>query len=102
VSGPYETEQEAVAAIRHIYETPAELGAVHTPNLRLLLDACADAGVMVGTYDVRILEWLANYEPATSAVVAGLITRAHESGQDAAGGPGTAQRGGGWISGPST
>ena len=33
------------------------------------------------------------------AVVAGLITRAHAAGQDRAGGPGTAQPGGGWILG---
>jgi hypothetical protein len=68
----------------------------------LLEGACQAAGVQLGAYDHRILIWLTAWEPATCAVIAGLITRAHAAGQDTAGGPGTAQRGGGWISGPST
>jgi hypothetical protein len=58
--------------------------------------------VYLGAYDHRIIEWLTGWEPSTCAVIAGLISRAHAAGQDIAGGPGTAQPGGGWISGPST
>ena len=50
----------------------------------MLLDACADAGSQVGAYDLRILHWRANYEPATCAVVAGLIARAHAVAADGA------------------
>jgi hypothetical protein len=99
VSGPYETERQAAAAARHIYDSPPGTGAWAAGNHRLLLDACASAGVYLGAYDHRIIEWLTGWEPATCAVIAGLITRANESGQT---GPGTAQPGGGWISGPST
>jgi hypothetical protein len=35
-------------------------------------------GVQLGAYDRRIIDWLANYEPATCAVVASLIARAAE------------------------
>jgi hypothetical protein len=103
-AGPYETERDArKAAIEQ--GGPAEPDwSILSPGQRykLLLNACADAGVFLGAYDHRILEWLAGWEDATVAVVAGLITRAHAAGQDARGGPGTAQPGGGWISGPST
>jgi hypothetical protein len=102
VSGPYETECQAADAARHIYDSPPGTGAWAAGNHRLLLDACASAGVYLGAYDHRIIEWLAGWEPSTCAVIAGLITRAHAAGQDTAGGPGTAQPGGGWISGPST
>jgi hypothetical protein len=101
VSGPYETERQAGDAARHIYDSPPGTGAWAAGNHRLLLDACASAGVYLGAYDHRIIEWLTGWEPATCAVIAGLITRAHAGGQDR-GGPGTAQPGGGWISGPST
>jgi hypothetical protein len=102
VSGPYETERQAADAAGHIHDSPPGTGAWAAGNHRLLLDACASAGVYLGTYDHRIIEWLTGWEPATCAVIAGLIARAHTAGQDTAGGPGTAQPGGGWISGPST
>ncbi len=79
--GPYETEHEArqAPAVRDVCETfgrePGP-GKMTAPNLRLLLDAVAAAGVQVGAYDARILEWLAGWEPATCVVIAGLITRA--------------------------
>ena len=80
---PLETEQQAseLPGVRAVY---AAFGANPGPgkmtphNLRMLLDAVGAAGVKVGAYDVRILEWLAGFEPATCAVVAGLITRAAE------------------------
>jgi hypothetical protein len=98
----YETERQAAATVQHIYDSPPGTGAWRDGNLRLLEDACRAAGIPLGAYDYRILVWLTTWEPATCAVIAGLITRAHAAGQDTAGGPGTAQPGGGWISGPST
>jgi hypothetical protein len=81
VAGPYDTERQAreTPAARAVYEAfSADPGAgkMAPHNLRMLLDAIQDAGVHIGAYDVRILEWLAGYEPATCAVIAGLITRA--------------------------
>ena len=94
-AGPYQTEREAAAAVRHITASPAEAWG---PGLhKVLEDACTAAGVELGAYDHAILLWLAGWEPSTVAVVAGLIARAHEK----TGLSGVAQPGGGWISGPS-
>jgi hypothetical protein len=87
VKQPYETEREAAAAARHIYDLEAGTGAWRDGSLRLMEDACRAAGVQVGAFDYKILVWLAGYEPSTCAVIAGLITRAH------AGAPTEAQRG---------
>ena len=46
------------------------------PNLAMLRAACEGADVELGAYDLRILAWLAGWEPQVCAVVAGLITRA--------------------------
>jgi hypothetical protein len=74
---PYETERQAAATVRHIYDSPPGTGAWGDGNLRLLEGACQAAGVQLGAYDHRILIWLTAWEPATCAVIAGLITRAH-------------------------
>ena len=75
--GPFATEQQARAAADHAGLT----GTLATRNHGMLTRACWAAHVETGAFDARILAWLANYEPATVAVVAGLITRAHEAGQ---------------------
>jgi hypothetical protein len=74
VTGPFETERQAREATR---QYPAGGAANGNPNLSILLDAVIAAGVPLGAYDRRILEWLAGWEPATCAVIAGLVTRAH-------------------------
>jgi hypothetical protein len=79
---PYETERQAREAARHI--TDSSLESWQDGLQRLLEDACTAAGVQLGAYDQRILRWLAGWEPATCAVVAGLISRAH-GGQATAG-----------------
>jgi hypothetical protein len=81
MAGPFETETDAaevaeVRAVRAAWRADPGVGKMAPHNLRMMLDAIGAAGVQVGAYDVRILEWLANYEPETCAVVAGLITRA--------------------------
>jgi hypothetical protein len=80
MSGPYETERQAADATRHIYDSPPGTGAWGDGNHRLMEDACTAAGVQLGAYDHRILVWLAGWEPATCAVIAGLITRARALG----------------------
>jgi hypothetical protein len=79
VSGPYETEREAISAARHILDSPPGTGAWQDGCLRLLEGACGAAGVTLGAYDHRILVWLAGWEPQTCAVIAGLISRAHRA-----------------------
>ena len=96
--GPFETEREAAAAVQHIYGSRTE--AWSDGSHRLLEDACRAAEVELGAFDHRILVWLAGFEPSACAVVAALITRANAAAADPTG-PGVAQPGGGWISGPS-
>jgi hypothetical protein len=81
VSGPYATERDALADALPL---PAPT-TLHPREARLtaLLDACSTAGVEVGGYDRRVLEWLAGWEPATVQVVADLIRRAYRSGTTA-------------------
>jgi hypothetical protein len=79
--GPFETERQAreTAAVRTAnaaFDANPAAGKHIPHHLRILMDACSAAGVFVGTYDLRILTWLANYEDTTCAVIAGLIRRA--------------------------
>jgi hypothetical protein len=55
-------------------------GALAEANLARLIDVCERAGTVLGAFDSRVLGWLANYEPETCAVIAGLISRAHGDG----------------------
>ena len=75
--GPFATEDEArAAALCHIEPEPGWSILRGPQNRQLLADACSAAGVTLGTYDARILDWMAGWEDATCAVVAGLIRRA--------------------------
>jgi hypothetical protein len=47
----------------------------------MLLDVLLAADVELGAYDRRIVEWLARWEPATCAVIAGLVSRAGKGGE---------------------
>ena len=81
-NGPFETEREAREAAHAVVQPDdgwSILGAVQ--NRRLLMEACGTAGVELGGFDRRILDWLADYEDTTCAVVAGLVARAHEAGK---------------------
>jgi hypothetical protein len=69
-TGPYETETEAHVAAQN---GPADLYAA-------LFTACGSAGVELGAFDLRILAWLARWEPAAVQVVVGLIARAYGAG----------------------
>lgn len=89
--GPYDTEGEALTA-----DLPHEVRALHAAGLvgsgdphrlvhgavlRHLVNACTTAGVDLGHYDHRVLNWLATWEPQTAQVLIGLISRAHAAGQ---------------------
>jgi hypothetical protein len=87
--GPFDTEQQArqLPAVREVYrkfDRDPGVGKMAPHNLRMLLDALAAAGVYVGRYDLRIAEWLAGWEPATVAVIAGWVQRASQADGQAA------------------
>ncbi len=45
------------------------------PNLAMLRAACEEADVELGAYDLRILAWLAGWEPQVCVVVASVHSR---------------------------
>jgi hypothetical protein len=82
IDGPFETDRDAHAAALAA-GGPARPGwsiLSEAQNRQLLADVCGRAGVVLGAYDERILSWLAGWEDATCAVIAGLISRAHAAG----------------------
>lgn len=85
MTGPYETQQQVreLPAVRAIYDA-MYASRRHAPGIelayRLLDEACEAASVKVGTYDHRVLTWLASSEPKVCAVVADMISRAHQAG----------------------
>jgi hypothetical protein len=81
-AGPFRTERQATDAAR---EHPAWTGPTAALNHQILREALDEAGVELGAWDRRIIEWLAMWEPSTCAVIAGLITRAHQPARAAAG-----------------
>ncbi len=86
--GPFETEADAtrtaaVQAVFAAFDADPGVGKMRPMNHRMLDEACTAAGIDLGAYDQRILLWLASWEPQTCAVVAGLITRAHQAGRHA-------------------
>jgi hypothetical protein len=79
--GPYQTEAQARerTAVRSIYDAAhasTRRGVMAEGSHRLLEQACTATSAELGAYDRRILAWLADWEPQTCAVIAGLITRA--------------------------
>jgi hypothetical protein len=80
--GPFETEREARRAALE-RGGPARPGwsiLSAAQNRQMLTEACEIAGVSLGAYDREVLDWLAGFEDAACAVVAGLIDRACEAG----------------------
>jgi hypothetical protein len=79
--GPFDHGRDAMThpAVRAVYaafDADPGAGKMTPHNLAMLHAACDDAGVRLGDYDERILAWLSGWEPATCAVIAGLIRRA--------------------------
>jgi hypothetical protein len=77
VSGPYETERQAAAA--SLWATSGRDAGMPMDKANLAEIAAALSGVDLGAWDRRIIEWLAGYEPSTTAVICGLIERARAS-----------------------
>lgn len=95
--GPFNSEEDAAAtagvrqaraawkalADRALSERQPVAGR-HVPiHLKIMTDACAAAGVEMGAFGKRTLEWIANYEDTKCAVIADLIDRAYEAGKGA-------------------
>ena len=78
MTGPYETEREAHHA--SLWETRGRDSGTPMDAANMADLAAALSGVELGAYDKRIIAWLAGYEPATVAVVCGLIERARQAG----------------------
>ena len=80
-TGPYEMREQASAApaVQAIYaamRADTAGGAMTRGGRDLIEGACQRAGVTLGAYDRRIIEWAAGFDPAYAAVIAGLVTRA--------------------------
>lgn len=80
--GPYDTEAQAAAE-----PMPRKVAALHATGkatahttymekLEALHEACTAAGVDIGGFDHRTLEWLAGWEPTTVQAIVGIISRA--------------------------
>jgi len=88
MNGPYEHESEALTGPVHKdsrvvferaynrLELPRLVRDVHVEHLA---SACTAAGVELGTFDRRVLDWLAGQESSTVQVIVGIIHRAHEA-----------------------
>ena len=78
-TGPFSTEREARAAAHAAIPPEDGWSILHRDQNRLLLErACNAAGVELGTFDRRILDWISGFEDSSCMVVAGLIERAAE------------------------
>lgn len=77
--GPYATAERAAETVREFYRASqfSPRGTLAKCNRERLLAACESAGVELGEYDRRILDWLAIWEPETIAVIVGLVLRAN-------------------------
>jgi len=87
--GPYEDDRQAAETVREAYAAvhigpPSTLAQFNRDRLAAASEA---AGVQLGAYDRRIIEWLAGWEPEVVAVVVGLVLRAGRADVDGRTGP---------------
>jgi hypothetical protein len=82
MNGPYSSEREARRDADHAGLT----GTATVRNRDMLTRACWTSHIEAGLFDARIIDWLAGYKPATCAVIAGLVRRAYDAGQERRGG----------------
>lgn len=84
--GPFTTEQDALAT----EACAAEKAAWKAPgdgekfNMRILVSACGELGIELGTYDLSPLRQVAMYETPKCVALRGIIRRAFEAGKAAA------------------
>ena len=82
MTGPYETERQALDDVRDIYEAARasrERGTMQRLSAERLTDACKAAGVELGEYDLHTVRWLAGFEPQQAQVIADIVRRAAEA-----------------------
>lgn len=81
--GPYKTHAQVRADVDAFHARARAAGEsdMRRAQVRLLLDTLAELGVQAGSYDQLILAAIGQWEPATTAVLVGLIERAHAAGQ---------------------
>ena len=80
--GPYQTERQALDDVRDIYDAARasrERATMQRLSAERIVDACIEAGVRLGRYDVATIDWLAGFEPQQAQVFAELIRRATTS-----------------------
>jgi hypothetical protein len=77
INGPFETEREARSSAHEVVPPEEGWSILHkSQNLVVLQQACEVAGIELGAYDRRILDWLSGFEDSICGVVAGLVARA--------------------------
>jgi hypothetical protein len=75
-AGPFDTERPAAAASLYARQgRPHDITAVNLAELTATL-----ANIELGAFDRHVTGWLAGFEPATVAVICGLISRARQPG----------------------
>jgi hypothetical protein len=80
--GPFRNEREALATragaqVQFAYDAyPDDRNASSQARLRLLTGTCKDLGVDLGDYDLRLFDWLSQWETGQCVALAGIIRRA--------------------------
>lgn len=86
-TGPFETRADVRPATHSAFEAARESsrrGVLGEQAHRILCEAISKAGVELGNYDHRQVQWLAGMEIESAAVFAAIITRAYEAGKRSA------------------
>jgi hypothetical protein len=78
-SGPFETERQATEYARSVARPEVWAESLTEANRAVLSSAFGATGVELGAFDRRIRDWLADWEPATVAVIAAAVFRAYFS-----------------------
>lgn len=74
--GPFASYEDARQSLPVRAACQAMREGEDTGTMAMLTDACKAAGVELGPFDITVLAWLADCEPETVAVIAGIIRRA--------------------------
>jgi hypothetical protein len=77
--GPFASEAEATDWAREIIPREGWSASIVQANRDLLGNVLESTGVELGAYDRVVRDWLADYEPAMVAAVAGWVARSHSA-----------------------
>jgi len=82
-TAPLESEAEARAYAHSLGGPPAHGRVILSPGQRLTLltRACEDAGVTLGPYDTRFLQWMSGWGDGFCGVLARLVTARMKPGR---------------------